>query len=108
MTPSRINLRRIKLAFMGSSILGSSLVLSLACSNAAGGDPPAISCPDGAAPELIRFTEHRLATEERELSAIGWRCFLPNGQRHGPSKEWYANGFNSIEQNAPGVQRPSR
>ena len=71
-------------------------LLALGCGVGAEGSderfmPDPIDCPDGAEPKLFEFSETRIGNRQ-PLSAVGWRCFAPDGRRHGPSKEWFANG----------------
>ncbi len=59
---------------------------------ASAGRPDKIDCPERAEAEFIRFDETRMGFNPDVLSEVGWRCVLPSGERHGPSKEWFRNG----------------
>ena len=58
--------------------------------------PGPIECPAGAHARFFDFTQLERASDAAELSAFGWRCLLPDGRRHGPSQEWFANGRPSL------------
>jgi len=74
--------------WISGGVIGSMALL--ACGPPA--DPDPIACPEGATPQFMRFDEARIGFDPDVLSAVGWRCQLPSGERHGPSKEWFRNG----------------
>ena len=69
-------------------------LLALGCGAEGSADrfvPDPIECPEGAEPKLFEFAGTRIGNRQ-PLSAVGWRCFGADGRRHGPSKEWFADG----------------
>ena len=67
-----------------SRMLGAVLLaglLPLACKAPA----PPLVCPDGAVIQHVQYAES-------DGAGHGERCVLPDGTRHGPSRDWYADG----------------
>jgi len=72
----------VGLRFVGIVCFGALLI---GCSDRARGDAEPLVCLEGASVQIVEYSEEH-------GGGYGERCALPDGTRHGPSRDWYVNG----------------